>query len=88
MARERMVTRTIESWNVEALVAYPKAMQMATARFYIPGHIKQNNFLKYLQANYNNDEQSIISVTASYLESTVYGMPESEFIHLAKILDR
>lgn len=89
MARERMVTRTIETYAVEATTAFPKAMAMDVRFYDVPGYVKETNFFKYIKDNYTTDEMVPIALTGKfYKDSQVYGMPESEFISLAKILDR
>lgn len=89
MARERMVTRTIETFEVEATTAFPKAMAMDVRYYDVPGHIKESMWFKYIREAYTTDEMVPVSLTGKfYKTSQVYGMPENEFISLAKILDR
>lgn len=89
MSRERMVTRTIETYAVEATTAFPKAMAMDVRYYDVPGHVKESNFFKYIKDTYTTDEMVPVSLTGKfYKTSQVYGMPESEFISIAKILDR
>ena len=86
MARERMVTRTVEEARVSAMVANIKNKTIDTAVYSISATIPEEKRLTFLQKHFQTDDTRIVTIVSTEIVQTLYGMPEVDFIKLAKIL--
>lgn len=86
MARLRMVTRTINETVVTAMVVFVADAKVDYCEYRLAGTYTNEEALKYLKKNYESDEVKLVSVTNIQTEEKLYGMPESEFMALAKVL--
>ena len=90
--KERMITRTIESYEVTCLYANVKAMTMGECILYIPGSTPESKLdkeaRKVFDASpvYGTGEYAYVSMKEYHKVSELYGMPESEFMANAKLL--
>lgn len=90
--KERMITRTIESYEVTCLYANVKAMTMGECILSIPGSIPESKLdkeaRKVFDASpiYGAGEFAYVSMKEYHKVSELYGMPESEFMANAKLL--
>lgn len=88
MARVRMVTRTIISTVVRVKVADDTSDTIETRTVEIPLELKNDSEAKKACVKYFK-EQSNLTVLSAKIEGTtslIYGMSESDFIRLAKVL--
>ena len=85
--RERMVTRTVVSNKYEALVVDMATLKAEMIEIVIPsGEALTDKALdKALRAN-TPEGKTFVNATATGKIETLYGMSESEFIKLAKVL--
>ena len=93
MARERFVTRTIDTWEVNVLCVYINETELPTLETVsavVPGHIKEEDIEKWLSTEWSNvDEHIYVKMAGKPAKvSTVYGMPESKFILFAEPIER
>ena len=92
MARERFVTRTIDTWEVDVLWAcmhQDEAPTLETISTTVPGHIKEADISKWLSAEWSNDVHIYVKMVGKPVKvSTVYGMPESKFLQFAEPIQR
>ena len=89
MARERVVTRTIEDCVVEvkALKSIGKDDAIVVDTLHLGGQIPEEKALKVAQKMYNTEDYTVVKVLKYYKELTIYGMKEVDFIKLAKPMD-
>lgn len=86
MARERMVTRTIENASVEVMSVNVKEQTIENVTLEISATIGEENALKYIQKHFDSAERKHVSIVKYTVSETLYGMTEQEFIKLAKVL--
>lgn len=86
MAREKMVTRTLTITSVEVMTVDITSATTGTARFDIVGDHTFDTALKAVKELYETETTKIVTITDLVLNDYLYGMPESEFIKMAKIL--
>lgn len=90
--KERMITRTIESYEVTCLYANVKAMTMGECILSIPGSTPECKLDKEARKAfetstvYGMDGFAYVSMKEYHKVSELYGMPESEFMAKAKLL--
>ena len=86
MAREKMVTRTLTITTVEVMNVEISTSTIGTARFDIVGDHTFDTALKAVKELYETETTKIVTITDLVLNDYLYGMPESDFIKMAKIL--
>ena len=86
MAKERMVTRTLTITTVEVMSVDISTATTGTDRFDIVGEHTFDTALKAVKEIYETDTTKIVTITELVLNDYLYGMPESDFIKMAKIL--
>ena len=86
MAREKMVTRTLTITTVEVMNVEISTSTIGTARFDIVGEHTFDTALKAVKELYETENIKIVTITDLVLNDYLYGMPESDFIKMAKIL--
>ena len=90
--KERMITRTIESYEVTCLYANVKAMTMGECILSLPGSTPECKLDKEARKAfetstvYGMDGFAYVSMKEYRKVSELYGMPESEFMANAKLL--
>ena len=90
--KERMVTRTIESYEVTCLYANVKAMTIGECHLSLPGSTPENKLDKEARKVfaespiYGTGEFAYVSMKEYRKVSELYGMSESDFIRYAKQL--
>ena len=90
--KERMITRTIESYEVTCLYANVKAMTMGECCLSLPGSTPECKLDKEARKVFNESpvygtgEFAYVSMKEYHKVSELYGMPESEFMANAKLL--
>lgn len=89
MGRERMVTRTIISTEVVALVVNLNDGTTEVKTITLPRVYKDaEDVLKYCRKFVNNDEISVVKVIEMKENEQLYGMSEKQFLELAKPIER
>ena len=86
MARERMVTRTVESAKVTVMAVNLETHEVTTPVITISNTIEPKKRLKYIQENYSVTGIAIAAIINTEVVETLYGMTEREFIEKAKVL--
>lgn len=87
MARERMVTRTVMIVEVEVMTVNTLTAEVKNLIVEIPGGItEEKSILKAVKKSHETSHLKCVAVVRSSIKEQLYGMPESEFIRLAKIL--
>ena len=90
--KERMITRTIESYEVTCLYANVKAMTIGECCLSISGSTPESKLDKEARKVFNDSpvygtgEFAYISMKEYRKVSELYGMSEADFIRLAKLL--
>lgn len=86
MARERMVTRTVEEAEVEVMYVQISTQEVGKTTIKISATVGQDKALAYIQKNFQTDDMKYITINSYTVHEILYGMPEQEFISHAKIL--
>lgn len=85
MGRIRMVTRTVTTNEAHALCLNVDTAEPCTKVFDVPVNVKgEDKMLNYIRKNEDTKEVKVVQITHVEVKETLYGMPESEFIKLAK----
>ena len=87
MARERMVTRTVELSVCEVMCMNTKTAEVTICTFEIGGGLTDEKaLLKAVKKLYETDTFKCVAISKVTQKEILYGMPESRFIELATIL--
>ena len=86
MAKERMVTRTLTITTVEVMTVDITTATTGTDRFDIVGDNTFDTALTAVKELYETDTTKIVTITELVLNDYLFGMPESDFIKMAKIM--
>lgn len=88
MARERMVTRTIEESMYKCMCVNPTNSEVSHHWFPITGdRLTPDKALATIKKMYESDEQIIVVIEDSYTTEKLYGMLEIDFLRYARELD-
>ena len=87
MAREKMVTRTIVSFEVKVLGINLVDGTAVTSEYEISGNFKDNaDMLKFIKKNYDNEQLVNAAIASVEEKEKLFGMTEAEFMKYAKEL--
>ena len=87
MAREKMVTRTIVSFEVKVLGINLVDGTAVTSEYEISGNFKDNaDMLKFIKKNYDNEQLVNATIASVETKEKLFGMSEAEFMKYAKEL--
>ena len=90
--KERMITRTIESYEVTCLYANVKAMTMGECTLILPGSTPESKLDKEARKAfdaspvYGTGEFAYVSMKEYHKVSELYGKSETDFIRHSKLL--
>lgn len=88
MARERVVTRTINRYDYECLCYNTVTKETETKVLSLTGDpMKEEKALKELQKTYGSIQLKVLMISSVTTHETIYGMKETDFIRLAKPMD-
>lgn len=93
MAKERMITRTIDTWEIDVLCACMyeggAAPALETRLATISGHIKEADISRYLATEWSTESVIFVKTLGTPVKvSTLYGMPEYKFMLFAEKIER
>lgn len=87
MARERMVTRTVEVTVAEVMCIDVTTAEVTVVSYDISGKFStKEDILKSLKKAYESDTYKVVNVQSTETKEILYGMPEIDFIRMAKVL--
>lgn len=87
MARERMVTRTVLATEVNALCLNIETAEPFNKTVILSGTFKDKQAIeKVAKKAIDTDLEKCVTVVEYTERETLYGMPEQQFIELAKVL--
>lgn len=88
MAREALITRTVEATKVTVLGLDVTAAEPENKTYYLPGKFKdEQKLLKKVKKEFETDTFKIATIVSSEVVSTLYGITVDDFIKNAKVLD-
>ena len=87
MARERMITRTVATWNYTVMVVdtASKSVEEITVSIPSAGSMTDKAISKAIRDNLPDGKLFVQTVSSTTTE-TLYGMTEEDFIRYAKVL--
>lgn len=85
MAKERMITRTIEVATYSVMTLDIETAEARVIDYKITGTVNAEP-LKYLKKLYETDTLKLVAITAEARETALYAMAEQDFIKLADVL--
>lgn len=87
MARMRMVTRTVDVAEVQVMMLNIKTQKVSTLVAEVGGGITDENaLLKAVKKTYEDASNKCVAITGVVQKQILYGMPEADFIRMAKVL--
>lgn len=87
MARVRMVTRTVNVAEVEIMMLNINTQKVSTLLAEVGGGITEEKALmKAVKKMYEDASNKCVAITSVKQKEILYGMPEADFIRLAKVL--
>lgn len=87
MARMRMVTRTVNENTYTCMCVDTLNAEIENCDFIVGVEFDSDEqALKHFQKQYNTDTFKVVAVVAHSVKEILYGMPEADFIHLARVL--
>ena len=86
MSRIRMVTRTVSVTTVTVMCVTVSTATVSTQTYTLSGILDNAAALATVKKQYETDDFKPTAVTKSETSELLYGMPEAEFIKLAKVL--
>lgn len=87
MARVRMVTRTVNVAEVEVMMLNINTQKVSTLVAEVGGGITEEKALmKAVKKMYEDASNKCVAITSVKQKEILYGMPEADFIRLAKVL--
>lgn len=87
MARVRMVTRTVQTAVCTVLCADTTTKTMDTYIYDVGGGVTdEKELMKIIKSLHETATHKCVALENVEIRETLYGMPENEFISLAKIL--
>lgn len=88
MARERAVTRTINSIEVTAICMDIKSMENSEVVLSLTGDVPTDEqLIKKLRKLYETDTYKVVAVKSVETKEKLFGMSEVDFLKYAKELD-
>ena len=87
MARERMITRTVEVTVAEVMCIDVTTAEVTVVSYDISGKFStKEDILKSLKKAYETETYKIVNVQSIETKEILYGMPEIDFIRVARVL--
>lgn len=87
MARQRMVTRTVNENTYTCMCVDTISAEIINRDFVVGVEFEtEDAALRNFQKLYNTDGFKVVAVVAHSVKEILYGMPEADFIRLAKVL--
>lgn len=85
MAKERMITRTIEVTTYSVMTLNIETAEPRVVDYKITGTVNADP-MKVLKDLYETESLKLVAITETVKETALYGMPEQDFIRLAHVL--
>ena len=87
MARERMITRTVEVNTFEVMTVNVETADVQIREFKLYGEYdKKKDALTLLKKQYETETLKLVNITNHSVKTVLYGMPERMFIELSEVL--
>ena len=83
MARERMVTRTVESTIAHTMCLNVETADVSVETYRVSGKFEEKELLKKLKKLYETETFKVVAIQSTETEEKLYGMTEELFIELA-----
>ena len=86
MARERMITRTIKSADVDVMTIDTTTAEVRVIPFTVEPQENEEKYLKVLRKEHETESFKLVKVESIEIYEGLYGMTEKEFKQHAKLL--
>ena len=88
MARTRMVTRTINVTEVEAMCVNTNTCEVSIKSLELTGEtFTEEKALKELKKQYETDTEKVVTIQKMTVREEMYGLKEIDFLKVAQKLD-
>lgn len=88
MARTRMVTRTINVTEVEAMCVNTNTCEVSIKSLELTGEtFTEEKALKELKKQYETDAEKVVAIQKMEVHEEMYGLKEIDFLKVAQKLD-
>lgn len=88
MARVRMVTRTINVTEVEAMCVNTNTCEVSIKTLELTGEtFTEEKALKELKKQYETDAEKVVAIQKMEVHEEMYGLKEIDFLKVAQKLD-
>lgn len=84
MARQRVVSRTINSYKVVAQTADLVAGKVVEMVYYVPAQISAEKLMDYIRKHESTESTVPVAVVSVTTESQIYAMTEADFLKVAR----
>ena len=86
MARERMITRTVEQTRVRVMAINVNTVEVEFIECTIGGVYTTEALMKKLKKMYDTEELKLVHIDKQETEEVLLGMTEEDFIRYAEVL--
>jgi len=86
MARERMITRTIEQETATIMCLDVTTAEVQVRDFTIGGNYDTETLLKKFKEIYETETFKLVHIERVHMDELLLGMPEEDFIRYARVL--
>lgn len=86
MVRKRMVTRTIEQTTAQVMTLDVATAEVLIKEYTIGGRFNNEELLNKFKELFETETIKLVNIESQTCEEVLLGMPEEEFIILAKVL--
>ena len=88
MARERMITRTINVTVIEAMCVDTTTAEVSIAKLELTGEtFSEEKALKALKKEYETETFKVVAIQKMEVHEEMYGLKEIDFLKVAQKLD-
>ena len=86
MAKERMVTRTINVTLADCMMCNVRTATVTRATLEVVGKLSGEALLAEVRKTYDDEENKVVSVITAEVEERLYGLPEVLFMTMGTLL--
>lgn len=86
--KERMITRTINTNNVEVIALEKESKTVVTRSHTMFGNFTETEMERYYKALYKDSPFKYLAIGSVEIIPNLYGMSETDFINLGRLIEK